>query len=350
MNPTTHATLSDPELVAAREAGLARLADLFDGKPAAQAMALNGVMRLTEDVGPVWERWLDEALDALAAQAERMQDARVFRPLIVNYNPHGVHFTDSLFGAHVFRMEDGSWQAHTLSTPIGMLRMPDLDSLPVWRDACDCALAFVELNVPAVIFGLPTIASVLNIAVNLYGQGILIAMIEQPDAARHDLKVINDLLCQMHRWYRAHIPPEQLQGIVPDGRCQPREHGQLCGCTTQLLSPWLYDEFIAPLDDELLSVYPRGGMIHLCGTHAQHIPVWREMKSLRAVQMNDRAAEDLSLYFDGLREDQILYVNPCEKMPVERIMEITGGRRVVVVADVPGPLPVRQRAPAASRN
>ena len=107
----------------------------------------------------------------------------------------------------------------------------------------------------------------------------------------------------------------------------------MCGCSTQLLSPELYRDFIAPLDDRLLSVYPHGGMIHLCGAHTQHIPVWRDMQSLRAIQLNDRAAEDLAYYFNNLRNDQILYVNPCDTMPIDRILAITGGRRTVLVAE-----------------
>jgi hypothetical protein len=57
------------------------------------------------------------------------------------------------------------------------------------------------------------------------------------------------------------------------------------------------------------------------------------MKSLRAVQLNDRAAEDLEVYWDDLRKDQVFYVNPCPGMPVERIKDTTGGRRVVIIAD-----------------
>ncbi len=59
------------------------------------------------------------------------------------------------------------------------------------------------------------------------------------------------------------------------------------------------------------------------------------MKPLRAVQLNDRAAEDLEVYWNGLRPDQLFYVNPCPGMPVERIMKITGGRRLVIIADTP---------------
>jgi hypothetical protein len=226
---------------------------------------------------------------------------------------------------------------------VGSLEPPDLsgrasgrglEALPAWRVMREFTQAFLERDVPSVIFGLPTIASVLNIAVNLYGDRILLAMLTEPDAVRHDLKVIGDLLCAIHGWYLDYLPAEQMQCILPNGRCQPPGYGQLCGCTTQLISGATYREFVAPLDDQLLSTYPHGGMIHLCGTHTQHIPVWNEMRSLRALQLNDRAAEDLAIYYRQVREDVVFYVNPCEGMPVERIVEITGGQRAVIVADV----------------
>ena len=74
-------------------------------------------------------------------------------------------------------------------------------------------------------------------------------------------------------------------------------------------------------------------MIHLCGSHGQHIPAWREMPAVRAIQLNDRAADELELYYRGLREDQVIYVNPTSYMTVERIMAITRGHRVVIVSD-----------------
>ena len=133
--------------------------------------------------------------------------------------------------------------------------------------------------------------------------------------------------------------------MVAAWRTQPPGFGQLCGCTTQLLSPRHYREFVAPFDAELLGGYPHGGMIHLCGRHTQHIPTWREMKELRSLQLNDRAADDLAHYWSGLREDQILYVNPTATTSLERIMQITGGKRVVIVADVKDLSVVRKRPP-----
>jgi len=338
MDPSTIDTLRDPSLVAVRGTHFARLERLFAGEAPDAPFFLCGIAEVTEDAGADWEPWLDAALDRLAQQAGRARDEHVFRPLCVNYNPRGVHFIDDLFGADVFRMEDGSWQVHYLVTPVGELSRPDLNAHPSWQAAMALTQAFLGRDVPGVLFGLPTIASALNIAVNLYGQAIILAMLTEPDAARHDLRVINDLLCDLHWWYRATVPEWQLQCIVPQGRCQPPGFGQVCGCTTQLLSPGLYEEFIAPLDAELLSVYQRGGMIHLCGAHTQHIPCWRESPAFRAFQTNDRASEDLEEYYRGLREDQILYVNPTETTPVDQIVHLTQGRRVVLPAD-PGETP-----------
>ncbi len=335
MNSSALNTLRDPSLVAVREGHFARLERLFAGEALEAPFFLCGIAEVTEDAGPDWEAWLDGALDRLALQADGARDERVFRPLCASYNPRGVHFIDDLFRAGVFRMEDGSRQVHYLPTPIGELGRPDLDAHPSWQAAGGLTRAFLERDVPGVLFGLPTIASALNIAVNLYGQAIIVAMLTEPEAARHDLRVINDLLCELHRWYRATVPERQLQCIVPHGRCQPPGFGQLCGCTTQLLSPGLYEEFIAPLDSELLSVYPRGGMIHLCGAHTQHIPCWRELPAFRAFQTNDRASEDFDEYFGELREDQVLYVNPTETLTVERIAEVSAGRKVVIPAEPP---------------
>jgi len=62
------------------------------------------------------------------------------------------------------------------------------------------------------------------------------------------------------------------------------------------------------------------------------------MKSLKAIQVNDRAAGDLKAYYEGLREDQILYLNPCQEMTVEKAMEITGGHRLVIAGDISEPV------------
>jgi hypothetical protein len=229
-----------------------------------------------------------------------------------------------------------------LAQPIGELRRPDIENHPSFLLAKRVAEAFCKAEVSLPFFDAPTLSSPLNIAVNLFGQDLLSAMLEEPDRVRHDLRVITDAIKWLHRWFRERISIEQFQMILSCGRIQPPGHGQICGCTSQLLSGDLYREFIAPLDQEILELHPNGGLIHLCGSHSQHIPTWRAMRALRAVQLNDRAAEDLALYYAGLRSDQILYVNPCPGMPVDRIMDITGGLRTVIVAEIPEPIPIRK--------
>ena len=93
---------------------------------------------------------------------------------------------------------------------------------------------------------------------------------------------------------------------------------------------------LADLDERLLGVYENGGMIHLCGSHTQHVETFKNMKTLKSVQLNDRAAENLEVYFNELRDDQIIYLNPCDGMPVRKAIEITKGKRLVVCANVNG--------------
>ena len=296
---------------------------------------LNGVYGSAPDPDIIYtepEKWVEQSLEDLANKAYDVISEERFVPLCIQQDIYGVHFIDKIFGAEVVR-KTGGWNSFYLKTPIGELKRPDLETNETWLIAKRVAKAFVDLDVSVPFFGLPTIASVLNIAVNLYGQDILIAMIEDPDAARHDLKIINDLLKEIHQWYRAHIPEEQLQPIIAGHRTQPPGHGQICGCTCQLLSPELYEEFIMELDNELLGVYPNGGMIHLCGSHSQLIPHFRNMDKLKSLQVNDRAAEDLELYFDGLREDQVIYFNQCNGITKEKAWQIANekNRRIILV-------------------
>ena len=237
-----------------------------------------------------------------------------------------------MFGCQVYFYED-NWWAQTLRSAIGMLEPPDLANDDTWRLARELALGFVARGVTVPLYALPVIASPLNILVNLFEQDVLEAMITSPAAVHHDLRIITDLLCELHRWYRAHIPAEQLQLVAAGGRCQPPGFGQICGCTTHLLSSAMYQDFVAELDEELLAVYPNGGMIHLCGAHTQHIPTWRDCPALRAIQVNDRAAEDLEQYYHKLRDNQIIYLNPIQTMTADIATRITGGRRLVIVED-----------------
>jgi hypothetical protein len=330
MKQTTLQLLADPELVAARQAWETRLGD-FAGMPIyLQGLARSGNADMYQSPG----QRVHEALDQLTEHVELLRDGRAFRPLSVRAALHGVHFVDKIFAAEVYELDGdkGNWQAKHLNSEVGNLKRPDLDTNPTWTAAREFARCFVASGVTVPAFQLPTIASALNIGLNLYGQELLVAMMADPPSAHRDLAVINGVLLEIHDWYRTNVPFDLLQQVACSGRWQPPGSGQICGCSNQLISADQYADFIAPHDDAILSRYPRGGMIHLCGTHTQHIPVWKKMQSLRAVQVNDRAAEDLEIYLHEMPE-KIYYVNPCNGMPIERVEELAKTYKIVICAD-----------------
>lgn len=327
---------NEKKLVEKRDQWFDKLQQMFDGtyrEPI--AFVLDGV-RANGVCDPYREpeQWVDECMRDIAEnKAKLILNEDKFVPVCVEFGLYGVHYIDRIFGSNVY-FKAGQWYNDYLNTPIGELRDPDLAHDETFQLSIRAAKRFAEVGGDLALFGLPTIASTLNIAINLYGQEILMAMLEEPEAARADLETINRTLIRIHKAFMDILPEKQLQPVISWGRTQPPGYGQVCGCSTHLLSGGLYRELVADLDEAVLAAYPHGGMIHLCGTHAQHIETFRNMKSLKAVQVNDRAAEDLQLYFDGLREDQIIYLCPCKGMTVERAMAITSGKRLVINARV----------------
>jgi len=341
MDPT--ACSYEKTLIRKRDEWFDRLESLFRGTYSEpDVFVLDGVLaRGQSDPYTEPEKWVDECLrDIVENRRDAVMNDRKFVPVCVEYGIYGVHYIDRILGANVY-FKDGQWYNDYLTTPIGELREPDLDNDETFQLSVRAAKRFAETGGEFPLYGLPTIASALNIAVNLYGQEILIEMLADPDNARKDLETINRTLVKIHRTFLEIIPPRQLQPVISWARTQPPGYGQICGCTTQLISGELYRDMIADLDEDVLNVYENGGMIHLCGSHAQHIENFRNMKSLKSLQLNDRAAEDLPLYFEGLREDQIIYLVPCEGMTIERAMEITGGKRLVINAHIDGGIRIR---------
>ena len=336
--------LNDPEYIAERDKGFRDLHAVFERKNE-YVQAVNGILgksRANMYADP--EMWIIECLEDLAKQAT-INNKTVFRPLCVEYGPYGVHFPDCLLGAKVYFNEDSQqWYNNYLKNEIGELPECEYKKNPLWI-LCERAVnCFLEAEVSLPVYGLPTVASVLNAAVNIYGQRILEAMLTNEDETMRDLKIINLMLNDIHAFYRAVLPADILQCVISWNRTQPPGFGQLCGCTTQLLSETHYAKFIAGFDAELLGGYHNGGMIHLCGAHTQHIKTWNAMKQLRSVQLNDRAAKDLGIYFENLRNDQIIYLNPCPEMTIERAVEITGGDRLVIAGELDCAIPVRRRS------
>lgn len=333
MKPGTRSILCDPELIDVRDAHFRRLGALFGGRRPERPFFLQGIGG-DSDSDPYTqpELWVVETLDSLGEKAQQAGCMDVFRPLCLEFGAYGVHFTDRIFGARVHET-DGQWWTECIKTDIGRLSVPDLEGDETWGLARSLATAFVSCEVTVPLFGMPVIAGALTVAVSIYGSRFLSAMLTDPAAAVHDLKTINSVTRELYRWYYDHVPAGQLQQIGSVSRCMPPGHVSVYGCTSHLISAQLYRDSVAPLDEEIFSTSASGGLIHLCGEHCRHIGTWREMKSLRAVQLNDRASEDLEQYFTGLRDDQVIYLHPTDTMTAERALEMTEGRRMVIVSD-----------------
>ncbi len=276
-----------------------------------------------------FDPWLAGELDPLLAVLQREAvDAQTFHPLVVEFAPLGVHYVDALFGAQVFTHEGQYW-SHSLPGSIAGLAPVDIgnSSLVHWTlHALNRLLARLP---DAVATTTPIFSSPLNVAINLFGEQVLMDLASPDERILHGFAVICDAIAGLHQLAQERYPADRLRFYCSSTRWAPNGVGHICGCSTQLLAPETYATCIAPLDERILRTHPAGGTIHLCGRHTQHLPCWRAMPALRAVQLNDAAANDFPAYFTALRDDQLIYITPTELMPRSRILEISAGRRVI---------------------
>ncbi len=332
MKSQTHDILNDPELIAIRDDYFRRMQAVYDGtndgEPAFVLSGLTPECEIPDDA--TLEQTMHLQFDAMASQAHLTRDPRIFRQLASVASPHGLSWEDDFFPL-LPAEPDPVTKLRRIAEPVGSLEMPDLDKSEAWRNMKRSAEIFLEADVKLPLFSAPAITGALVKAADLYGaERLLLAMYDDPAAVHHDMQVLTDINIAMRQWFIDNIPHQQLQGIIHRLRGQPPGYGQIDGCTAQLLSPQLYREFSAPYDDATLSIYPNGGMLHICGFHQHHTPAWREMQSLRVLQLSGDAMTFLPQYFDELRDDQVMYVSPHETMSLEGIMRATGGRRVVI--------------------
>ncbi len=332
------AVLNDPDFVEIVNGHFENMERVYAGALPERPFGLTGVWgTATSNPFTHPEDCITEQLIALASvELDKLRNRAVFRPGITGVGLYGVHFMDALFGAEVFDLDGtGNWQTRTLTRPVGTLALPPWQEHPAWQAAARAAEFFVSCGVKSVVFELPCISSPLNIAVNLYGQEFLLAMLEEPEAAQHDLRVIVDLMRAIHAWYLARVPVRQRQAAAI-GRVHPGGYGHLCGCSATMLSADQYREFIVPYEREVLRLFPRGGMMHLCGFYEQLIPVWAEFPELKVLQVNDDASGELPAYFRGLPADKIFYNLECPQMPWRQAEQLTGGYRIIHTCAVGG--------------
>jgi len=275
------------------------------------------------------DAWLDDVLQDMADHVDEAADSITFRPLSIELDCLGVHFIDALFGAQVYFKEGQVW-SDPLPYDLSELSMPDLSRSQVLTDALHLAQQTAKISQGKFLIALPVFSCAINIGINLFGEKLLLALADRPEVAKNTLMIINQVILHCVRAFRDVVPPEIMRNSVACTRYAPVGFGQVDGCATHLVSCSQYQTFFEEPDNAVLTLWPYGGMMHLCGQHVQHIPAFKRMKSLRSVQLNDSASEDLKAYYADLRPDQLFYVGPTATMTVDRILEISGGHRVVL--------------------
>ena len=330
-----------PEISAAQAYYSKRFEDLYAGKPVSGPVALNGRMYGhshglwgTNDPDPLNQpsAWIDDVLTDMVANASETANMKTFKPLLAEFDVFGTHYIDALFGAKVYFHEGQVW-SEPLDCDMADIAMPDLSKNEVFVKSVALARKVVEVSQGRFFISNPVLSCPINIGINIFGDKLLWGLVERPDAARHALRIINNVILECMKAFNEAIPCKQHRTGCGNSRYAPDGFGLIDGCATQLVSAGHYAEFFAPLDAELLGAYANGGMIHLCGAHAQHIPAWRSMKKLRSVQINDRAADDLLLYAKGLRPDQVIYVGATANTPMSTILEVAKTRPIVIQGD-----------------
>ena len=284
-------------------------------------------------VGPYDRRdWLAEGLAQLRREFNSYCDPVVCRIPAFALSRYGLHFASAVMGCPIRDGQDRAWCASlaALGQSLEDLCVPDLDENQIFQDMMSLLKFVAEATEYRLPIELPFLAEPLLLAVDLFGSQFLVALADDDGLADDVLARISSAVLMMRSRLRAAVPAADLRDYHTCACPMPAEYTFVHGCTTHLVSSQTYRDHVANLDSAHLTHQAKGGCLHLCGEHTQHLRTWHDMPGVCAVQLNDRASVDLEQYWSQLRSDQFVVLWPSENMPLERAMEITQRRRLAV--------------------
>ena len=313
-------------------------------QPANVPTFASDVLGLSRDESCDVEAWLSEKLLHLRENIERYKDPVTWRPFALSLGRYDLHFASAVMGCPVFHKGDGPVWWTSLSK-LGMrledFRSPDLDENAIFQEMLGISKFVVEATEGRVPVEIPYVSEPLVAAVDMFSEDFLACLAREPDLAGQVLDRISATILEMRRRFFEAVPGAPVYAHGFFSRMMPRGYTLLYGCTTQLISGEMYREHIRCRDRDLFTCHARGGCIHLCGTHTQHIDAWRDMPEVKSLQLNDAANDDLEEYWRNLRPDQFVILVPSERMTAESALEVTGGRRLVINMATEKRIPVR---------
>ena len=294
-------------------------------------------------VGPYdCENWLAEKLNELKNNFDLYCDTVTWRIPAFALSRYGLHFISAVLGCEIQQRDNKTWCVPFSQQRQYMenFRIPDLEENQIFLEMLDLIKFVDEVTQNQLPIELPFLAEPLLAAVDLFGAEFLTLLADEDSLADRLLADISSAILNI----RSRLLQAAGNNLCDYHTCacpMPNGYTFLHGCTTHLVSAQTYRDRIAGLDAMHLTHEAEGGCIHLCGQHTQHIPTWRSMPAVRAVQLNDQASLDVERYWSELRSDQfvVLWVN--DNMSLEQVMKTTRGRRLAIRYAVSSPIWVK---------
>jgi len=257
------------------------------------------------------------ALQQLAACSGTLADEN---GSIMNVRPnYGAGIVPSIFGAEIFLMEHES------------------DTLPISRPlngGADAVKRAIEKGIPALNSGYggrclamakyftelfagypkaakyiriyhPDLQGPIDICDLLWGAEFFLNLVDNAELVHAFLALITETYSRyMKEWERV-IPPRAGYsahwGMMHKGRIMLRDDSAMN------LSGEMFDEFIKPYDQKLLSEFG-GGAIHFCGRGDHYIDRLAQMKCLYAVNMSQPECNDMETIFQHTIDKGIMLI------------------------------------------
>lgn len=222
---------------------------------------------------------------------------------------YGTGILPSLFGAAIFRMED---ELDTLPTSIPLADGSDgirrlLDAGPPALTAGYGAACFALAERLAALFTPypriakyvhiyhPDLQGPMDVCELLWGSNLFVDLIDVPDLAHALLALITDTYLRFMRQWEAVIPPRggglsAHWGLLHRGRIMLRDDSAMN------LSPAMFDSFIRPYDQRLLTELG-GGAVHFCGRGDHYIDRLARMSGVHGVALSQPECNDMERIF-----------------------------------------------------
>ncbi len=277
------------------------------------------------------EAWLNNQLRAVKANVEETLDgASLYYPIIEMFSLYGTHYVDKLLGGDVTWTGDQFWSKE-MKCDVSCLQPPDLKNSALLKETIELAQWIKEKTDGKFLISMPDVGCPLNVAVNLFGENFFLEMAMDPESAKRVLMLIGDVTKLVYDALVAAVGQETIRCHNAFYVYTPQDYAGLSICATQMISPDNFSELVAAADDACVPDCYKGMIQHLCGSSKQHVAEIARRPRIKGVQLNDDAADQFEAYYEGLREDQIFYLWPTENMPLDKILSITGGKRLVVI-------------------